>query len=85
MDFYELDAFIKLAETLKFSKAADLSAMSPSALSRMMSRFEEEVGAALFDRDNRKVLLTERGKKFLAFALDAVAKRRALFCLDTIL
>lgn len=85
MDFYELDAFIKLAETLKFSKAVDLSAMSPSALSRRMSRFEEEVGAALFDMDNRKVLLTERGKKFLAFALDAVAKRRALFCLDTIL
>lgn len=76
MDFYELDAFIKLAETLKFSKAADLSAMSPSALSRMMSRLEEEVGVPLFDRDNRKVLLTERGKKFLAFAREAVAKRR---------
>ena len=76
MDFYELDAFIKLAETLKFSKAADLSAMSPSALSRMMSRLEEEVGAPLFDRDNRKVILTERGKKFLAFARECSAKRR---------
>ncbi len=78
MDFYELDAFIKLAETLKFSKAADLSAMSPSALSRMMSRLEDEVGAPLFDRDKRKVILTERGKKFLAFAKDCAAKRRDL-------
>ena len=67
MDFYELDAFITLAETLNFSKAADLCAMSPSALSRMMSRFEEEVGAPLFDRDNRKVFLTERGKKIFGF------------------
>ena len=73
-----MDAFIKLAETLKFSKAADLSAMSPSALSRMMSRLEEEIGAPLLDRDKRKVILTERGKKFLAFAKDCAAKRRDL-------
>ena len=78
MDFYELDSFIKVAETLHFSKAADLCAMSPSALSRMIARLEEEVGAPLLDRDNRKVILTERGKKFLAFAKEAVSKRRDL-------
>ena len=78
MDFYELDAFITLAETLNFSKAADLCAMSPSALSRMVARLEEEAGAALLDRDNRRVSLTERGKKFLAFAREAVAKRKGL-------
>ena len=78
MDFYELDAFITLAETLNFSKAADLCAMSPSALSRMVARLEEEAGAALLDRDNRRVSLTERGKKFLAFAREAVTKRRGL-------
>ena len=76
MDFYELESFIKVAETLRFAKAADLCAMSPSALSRMIARLEEEVGAPLLDRDNRKVILTERGKKFLAFAKDAVSKRR---------
>lgn len=78
MDFYELESFIKVAETLHFSKAADLCAMSPSALSRMIARLEEEVGAPLLDRDNRKVILTERGKKFLAFAKEAVSKRRDL-------
>ncbi len=78
MDFYELDSFIKVAETLRFSKAADLRNMSPSALSRMIARLEEEVGAPLLDRDNRKVLLTEQGKKFLAFARDAVTKKRDL-------
>ena len=78
MDFYELDAFITLAETLNFSKAADLCAMSPSALSRMVARLEEEAGAALLDRDNRRVSLTERGKKFLAFAREAVTKRKGL-------
>lgn len=78
MDFYELDSFIKVAETLRFSKAADLCNMSPSALSRMISRLEEEIGAPLLDRDNRKVLLTEQGKKFLAFAREAVTKKRDL-------
>lgn len=78
MDFYELDAFIKLAESLRYSKAAELANMSPSALSRMISRLEEEIGAPLLDRDNRKVLLTEQGKKFLAFAREAVTKKRDL-------
>lgn len=78
MDFYELDSFIKLAETLNFSKAADLRNMSPSALSRMISRLEEETGVPLLDRDNRKVLLTEQGKKFLAFAREASNKKRDL-------
>ena len=78
MDFYELEAFIKLAESLRFSKAAELSNMSPSALSRMILRLEEEIGAPLLDRDNRKVLLTEQGKKFLAFARDSLAKKRDL-------
>ncbi len=78
MDFYELDAFIKLAESLRYSKAAELANMSPSALSRMISRLEEEIGAPLLDRDNRKVLLTEQGKKFLAFAREAVTKRKGL-------
>ena len=78
MDFYELDAFIKLAESLRYSKAAELANMSPSALSRMISRLEEEIGAPLLDRDNRKVLLTEQGKKFLAFVREAVTKKRDL-------
>ena len=42
------------------------------------NRFLEEAGAALLDRDNRRVSLTERGKKFLAFAREAVTKRRGL-------
>ena len=51
MDFYELESFIKVAETLRFAKAADLCAMSPSALSRMIARLEEAKDAVSKRRD----------------------------------
>ncbi len=78
MDFYELNAFINLSTTLHFAKAAAMSNISPSALSRMIARLEEENGVRLLDRDNRKVILTEQGKKFLLFAKDVVSRRKNL-------
>ncbi len=68
MDFYELEVFKTLAETLHFSRTALKVNLSPSALSRLISRLEEEAGTELFDRDNRKVTLTQAGKEFLAFS-----------------
>ena len=68
MDFYELNAFLHLSRTLHFAKAAQEVNLSPSALSRMISRLEEETGVILFDRDNREVTLTEKGKRFADFA-----------------
>lgn len=68
MDFYELKAFSVLSHELHFAKAAKEVNLSPSALSRMISRLEQETGVALFDRDNREVTLTEEGRKFAKFA-----------------
>ena len=68
MDFYELKAFIVLSQKLHFAKASSELNMSPSALSRMISRLEDECGAVLFDRNNREVALTKEGRKFVLFA-----------------
>ncbi|KOF54592.1 MULTISPECIES: LysR family transcriptional regulator [unclassified Achromobacter] len=63
-----VDAFLALAESGKFSVAADRCNVSPSAFSQIISRLEEQVGARLFDRDTRNVSLTAEGQLFLTGA-----------------
>lgn len=68
MDFFELKAFLTLTKKLHFGKAADEVHLSSSALSRLISRLEDECGTNLFDRNSRDVKLTANGEKFVAFA-----------------
>jgi len=75
MDFHELEGFLALAENLHFARAATKVHLSPSALSRLLGRLEEELGVILFERDTRRVKLTDEGMAFLDFALDVVHKR----------
>ena len=75
MDFHELEAFLVLAETLHFARAASQVYLSPSALSRLLSRLEEEVGVSLFERDTRQVSLTPEGETFLVFVRETLHRR----------
>ncbi len=75
MDFFELNAFVTLSKTLHFAHTAAEVNLSPSALSRLVSRLEEETGTALLDRNNREVSLTNAGKNFVEFAKKCLAER----------
>lgn len=52
--------------------------MSPSTLSRQIQRMEEELGQRLFLRDNRQVVVTEAGEKFIPFAQQSWAGWRQI-------
>lgn len=78
MDFYELEAFVALGKLLHFRKAAEQVNMSPSALSRVISRLEEENKTIFLDRNNRQVVLTKDGEIFLKFAKDVLEKQKEL-------
>lgn len=78
MNFYELEAFVTLAKTLHFGKTASKLNMSPSALTRVIFRLEEEAGVPLVDRTNRQVILTAQGKVFEKYALDMLTKKKEL-------
>lgn len=78
MNFYELEAFVTLAKTLHFGKTASKLNMSPSALSRIISRLEEEFNTTLVERNNRQVYLTENGKTFYKYANDLLNKKNEL-------
>lgn len=72
MDFYELRLFVSLSNSLHFAKTSRECNISPSALSRVIQRLEDETGQRLFDRDNRKVSLSPAGLAFRAFAVDTM-------------
>ena len=78
MDFYELNAFVELSKILHFGKAAEHLNMSPSALSRIINRLEEETHSTLLDRNNRQVQLTSEGKTFKKFAQEVLEKENEL-------
>ena len=72
MDHRQLQQFVTLAETLHFGRASELANVSASALSRSIKQLEDEVGVALFTRDNRSVSLTAAGTDFLDYARDTL-------------
>lgn len=50
---------------LHFKKAAEECAVSQSALSTALSEFEKQLGVQVFERDNKKVLITPIGQAIL--------------------
>lgn len=66
--------FVAVAETLHFRKAAEQVAMTQPALSQQIAALEKSLGAKLFDRDRRKVSLTDAGKILLPAAQAALAR-----------
>lgn len=61
IELRHLKYFQVLAEELKFRKAADRLFISQPGLSRQIKQMEEIFNAPLFDRNKKKVTLTEAG------------------------
>ncbi|MDI9232423.1 LysR family transcriptional regulator [Limnohabitans lacus] len=61
----DLDIFLVLAETGSFRRTAAQVHLSQSAVSGVVARLEESLGARLFDRTTRSVHLTAAGQVFV--------------------
>jgi len=72
MELRHLRYFVALAETLSFTRAAERVHVTQSTLSHQIRQLEDEVGQSLFERIGRRVVATESGELFLAFALRAL-------------
>lgn len=60
-----LEVFVQTAVTESFVGAGRALGLSPSAVSKSISRLEERVGVRLFQRSTRLVRLTSEGQVFL--------------------
>ncbi|GGU67577.1 LysR family transcriptional regulator [Streptomyces lavendofoliae] len=68
-----LRAFVAVAEELHFTRAAARLYVAQQALSRDIRRLERELGAELFTRTTRQVLLTLDGERLLPYAHGVLA------------
>jgi DNA-binding transcriptional LysR family regulator len=60
----EMLVFVKVVETGSFSATAQVLDMTPSAVSKLIARTEERLGAVLFRRSTRQMTLTAEGMEF---------------------
>jgi DNA-binding transcriptional LysR family regulator len=63
---YELVVFHSVVKHASYAKAAEDLSLSPSGVSRIVTRLEERLGVRLVQRTTRKLSLTEAGTAFHA-------------------
>ncbi len=74
MDLRHLQSFIAVAEELHFGRAAERLSLAQSPLSRQIRELEHELGAPLFRRSTRSVMLTNAGEVLLKEAREILAR-----------
>ena len=65
----QLDTFIRVAEAGSFSKAAQESFITPTAVIKQMNLLESRLGLTLFHRSHQGLSLTRAGRSLLADAI----------------
>lgn len=63
MNLRSLEYFITVADELHFNRAADLCGVSQPALSIQLKKLENELGIKLFERNNKRIIITPAGQQ----------------------
>lgn len=72
LNIKQLDAFLLIAQLKNFTRAAAQLDMSQPAISFQIKSLEEELSITLFERTDKKVVLTEAGRLLYPNALQMV-------------
>lgn len=78
MEIRQLEYFVTVCELRNFTGAADKLHVSQPAVTKAIRNLEDELGLQLFDRNQRRVLLTEEGAALLSSVQDILARLGAL-------
>src|SRR5262245_35100319 len=74
----EMEAFVRVVEAQGFSAAAPALGLTPSAVSKLITRLESRLGVRLLQRTTRAIHLTADGEAFFEQARRLVAEIAAL-------
>lgn len=78
MTIRDMEIFAKVVECGHMSAAADSLFISASSVSQTVSSMEQEIGARLFDRLNRKLYLTSVGETVLTYVHGILSGKKQL-------
>ncbi len=73
MTFRHLEIFVKVAETLSMTTAAELLFIAQPSVSQSISELEQHLKIRLFERLGKRLRLTENGAEFLSYARHIVS------------
>lgn len=73
MELMQLRYFVAVAQLQHLTRAAEQLRISQPALSKAISRLEEELGAELFDRSANRISLNSSGRLYLQYVSQALS------------
>ncbi|WP_308747455.1 LysR family transcriptional regulator [Caldalkalibacillus thermarum] len=72
LDIKHIEAFVHVAKTGSFSKAAERLYLTQPSISARIKALENELGCSLFDRSAKAIGLNHAGRAFLPFAEEII-------------
>lgn len=79
MNTQELKCFLRVAERMNFTRAAEELYLTPPTVTHHIQKLESEFGVQLFQRDSKSVQLTLEGEIFYQDAREIMMKIEAAF------
>ena len=70
----EMEVFVRVVDLGGFTQAARKLRLTPSGVSKLISRLEARLGSRLINRTTRKLTLTEEGQAFYQRAVRILAE-----------
>lgn len=74
MNLRDLEYIVAVADCLNFSEAAQQCHVSQPTLSAQIKKLEEEIGSAIFERTNKRVMATDAGEAIIARARRVISE-----------
>ncbi|HVA38547.1 MAG TPA: LysR family transcriptional regulator [Candidatus Dormibacteraeota bacterium] len=85
MELRNLSTFLTVAKTLSFTRAAEELNYAQSSVTAQVQTLEREIGAPLFERLGKRIVLTESGRRLVQYAERLVSlEREALACVPDV-
>ena len=79
MNTQELKCFLRVAQRMNFTRAAEELYLTPPTVTHHIQKLEAELGVQLFQRDSKSVQLTLEGETFYQDAREIMMKIEAAF------
>ena len=78
----QINYALSVQKNLHFKKAAEECFVSPSTLSNAINEMEADLGTQIFERDNKRVIVTKSGEEILKKAKEIKIQMQDIYNLD---